>query len=364
MPSPGTSAAPAEVAARRLLGGAAPDGRDAGLEALVRALARRLAQAGDERAVAEQRAHERDVEAIRRRRAEPAAALARVRGAVARLRGLTSPGEILVAAAAELYDASQFERVIVSSVRDGTMIAEAVHLRDGDAGAGTALAALRARPLRLEHPILEAELVRRPRAAIVEEARDDPRVDQTMASIMGWRTYAAAPIAVRGSVVGLLHADRGAGAPLEPADCDVLWAFAGGLAEVYETASLRRALRRERERMRSLLDWLGQRSRELSEAPVELVPRAPSSAPPPEADGGGAPLGPGDLTGLLTHREAEILALLAEGRTNQAIADELVVSAGTVKFHVASILRKLHVANRAEAVSRYFALLGMGPRPQ
>jgi DNA-binding NarL/FixJ family response regulator len=63
--------------------------------------------------------------------------------------------------------------------------------------------------------------------------------------------------------------------------------------------------------------------------------------------------------GLLTRRELDVLRLLAEGRSNRGIAEALVVSEGTVKFHVNSILRKLRVANRAEAVSRYLRLLGM-----
>ena len=66
--------------------------------------------------------------------------------------------------------------------------------------------------------------------------------------------------------------------------------------------------------------------------------------------------------GLLTRRELDVLRLLAEGKANKAIASELVISDGTVKFHVNSILRKLHAANRAEAVSTYLRLLGMrGP---
>ncbi|MBV9003186.1 MAG: helix-turn-helix transcriptional regulator [Solirubrobacterales bacterium] len=50
---------------------------------------------------------------------------------------------------------------------------------------------------------------------------------------------------------------------------------------------------------------------------------------------------------------------MAEGATNRAIADALVISSGTVKFHAGSILRKLHAANRAEAVTRYLRLMGM-----
>jgi LuxR family transcriptional regulator, regulator of acetate metabolism len=213
--------------------------------------------------------------------------------------------------------------------------------------------------VRLEHPLIEAELVRRRRATLVEDSRRDPRVDPTMSAIMGWEAYVAAPIAVRSSVVGVVHAGRRARRPLRAEHCDVLWEFADGLAHAYETATLRRSLRRERERMRTLLDRLGQRSRELGDAPIDLVP--PEEAPSPRAEhvAPEAAERPG-LEGVLTRREREILSMLAEGRTNRAIAAELVISPGTVKFHVNRILRKLRVANRAEAVSRYFALLG-GP---
>lgn len=54
----------------------------------------------------------------------------------------------------------------------------------------------------------------------------------------------------------------------------------------------------------------------------------------------------------LTARELEILALIAEGATNQAIADELVISLGTVKGHINHILSKLEAHNRTEAVAR------------
>ncbi|MGG5252817.1 response regulator [Neobacillus sp. SM06] len=53
----------------------------------------------------------------------------------------------------------------------------------------------------------------------------------------------------------------------------------------------------------------------------------------------------------LSDREKEILELVARGRTNQFIADALFISIHTVKKHMQHILEKLHVNNRAEAVS-------------
>jgi two-component system, NarL family, response regulator LiaR len=52
----------------------------------------------------------------------------------------------------------------------------------------------------------------------------------------------------------------------------------------------------------------------------------------------------------LTSRELEILLLMAEGKTNQDIADELFIALKTVKTHVSNILSKLQVQDRTQAV--------------
>ncbi len=51
----------------------------------------------------------------------------------------------------------------------------------------------------------------------------------------------------------------------------------------------------------------------------------------------------------LTEREVEVLKLVAQGLTNQEIADTLVLSEWTVRTHVRNILDKLHLANRTQA---------------
>jgi LuxR family transcriptional regulator, maltose regulon positive regulatory protein len=65
--------------------------------------------------------------------------------------------------------------------------------------------------------------------------------------------------------------------------------------------------------------------------------------------------GPAAVSGIvdpLTSREPEVLRMLAAGRSNQAIACELVVTLDTVKKHVGHLLGKLGAANRTEALAR------------
>ncbi len=52
----------------------------------------------------------------------------------------------------------------------------------------------------------------------------------------------------------------------------------------------------------------------------------------------------------LTPREREVLHLMVKGLDNHVIADTLIVSRSTVKFHVSNILSKLHATSRTEAV--------------
>jgi DNA-binding NarL/FixJ family response regulator len=59
----------------------------------------------------------------------------------------------------------------------------------------------------------------------------------------------------------------------------------------------------------------------------------------------------------LTAREAEVLALMAEGRSNQAIADQLVVTERAVEKHVTSIFTKLRLTPAAEDHRRVLAVL-------
>jgi LuxR family transcriptional regulator, regulator of acetate metabolism len=348
----------ATAQAHALLG--EPNGEHTDLAALIDAIAARLPQ---DAGAAE---HATALERLRHRYDARFDALRDAQTAVGELREITAPATMLNRAPQTLCEHSALRRAILSVVRQGRMIAEAAHFTGAERAARHVLEELRQEPIQLEHPLIETELLRRRRATIVVDAHVHPRVDRRMAGLLRWRSYVAAPLLVGPTVIGVIHADRGPGNDVDVLDREVLWEFASGLTQAYESAGLRRSLRHEREQMRQFLEWVGARSGELAEARITLATRA--EAQPLASDTERALTTAADVkddgtvfADLLTRRELDVLRLLAEGNTNQAIADALVVSSATVKFHVGGILRKLHVANRAEAVSRYLSLLGMRP---
>lgn len=60
-----------------------------------------------------------------------------------------------------------------------------------------------------------------------------------------------------------------------------------------------------------------------------------------------------DSENPLTERESQVLELVAEGKTTKEIAAELYLSAGTVRNYISTILDKLGVGNRIEAIARF-----------
>ena len=81
--------------------------------------------------------------------------------------------------------------------------------------------------------------------------------------------------------------------------------------------------------------------------------RVPRLAPPAGSSA--------DTTATLTKREKQVLALLAEGRTNREIAEALFISEVTAKVHVRNVLRKLGVRNRTEAALKAARVSGDAP---
>jgi DNA-binding CsgD family transcriptional regulator len=280
--------------------------------------------------------------------------LERVHAAVAHLADAGPVSEIIDRAPGEAAAALDLDRVLLSRLEEGWLVAEALHVSDDERGAEQMLAQLRAAPVRLGYPLVEGELLRRRRAAIVTPAEGEPATRQAHWEVMRWIDYLAAPVIMDGRVVGFLHGDRApVRAPLRIVDRDALSRFAEGFSEVYERAVLRRRLRIERQELRRIATWADARTAELSDGAIDLA-RDRQLAESEEADR--PPAARSALRDLLTPREIDVLEHLVKGETNAEIARTLVVSEGTVKFHVKNILRKMNASNRAEATSHYLRL--------
>ncbi|MEA2168204.1 MAG: LuxR family transcriptional regulator, regulator of acetate metabolism, partial [Solirubrobacteraceae bacterium] len=214
----------------------------------------------------------------------------------------------------------------------------------------------------LAHMLMETELVRRRLPTLVSDPSTDPRTFKPIVEVSRSTSYVAAPIMPTGRVIGFLHADRyGGSEPVTADDRDLLWAFAEHFGLLFERAVLVERLVEQRSRLSSALSHAAACVDELYSDELELTRRGQ-----PATARGGQRRPPGSRVAvLLTAREREVLELLATGATNAAVAQELVISEGTIKSHVKRIHRKLHVSNRAEAVAKFLHLValdeGRGP---
>ncbi len=137
----------------------------------------------------------------------------------------------------------------------------------------------------------------------------------------------------------------------------------------WREAEARLAARRDRELAAEALRAALQTAQRLGAKPLEreivaLATRARLSLATAEhGTATGAAPEPGDPADDLglTAREREVLALLALGRTNRQIAEELFISGNTAGVHVSNILGKLGVAGRGEAAALAYRLGLVGP---
>ena len=267
-----------------------------------------------------------------------------------RLTELGPPSELRAHAAREAAAAVELDRALLTSIVEGALSVDALHAAGSPARAATTAEALGACHVAIEYPLVENEILRRRRARLVRLDSTRSAAHYAFSDVLDWTVYVVAPVVVDGKVVGFLHGDRLPSAPaLDDGDAARLGAFAMCFALAFERAVLRQRLRVQHQQLRQVASWAETRSSELGDLPVTLSDADEGESDPAQA-------GPERLRDLLTRREIEVLELMVHGETNAAIARELVLSAGTVKFHVQNILRKLHCTNRAEATSRYLRL--------
>jgi DNA-binding NarL/FixJ family response regulator len=169
-------------------------------------------------------------------------------------------------------------------------------------------------------------------------------------------SYVVAPVMPAGNVVGFFHADHGPSSrQCDETDREVLWAFAEGFGHIYERTVLLDRLRSQREEIRTTLAAVDTAMTDLSDAELELAEQ-------PDPQSSVTRTAVSVLTTMsgnfdeLTPRELEVLELMVSGAKNQKIAEQLVITEGTVKSHVKHILRKLGAVNRSQAIAQYLGV--------
>jgi DNA-binding CsgD family transcriptional regulator len=284
-----------------------------------------------------------------------------VEAGLAPLRWIHDPDELLARVCEAVVHSCGFDRALLSRVEDSTWrpwksyaVTDRPSERDFRAWMSTTP------EIPLDHLLLESEMVRRHAPAIVTAAEEDARVYQPIVQASGLKSYVAAPLMPTGRVIGFLHADYES-AVVDELDRDILWAFAEAFGQVFERAVLLRRLRDQREQVRRAMETVEQVLDDLASAEIELASRAAPGGSPSAPRRLPSPTPGSRIDSLLTPRELEVLALMATGATNSRIAEQLVITDGTVKSHVKRILRKLRSANRSEAIARYLRLT-MTPR--
>lgn len=273
-----------------------------------------------------------------------------VRDALAELRHATGLATLERDAAAALGHLG-FDRGIVSRLEHGVWVPHQVVVERDPVWAADILGAAQEEPRRLTHELPEAGLVRRGGSILVDRVQERDDVYQVVARMSRSPVYAATPIPGRDRTLGFLHADRYyRGDAPGGLDRTALEAFAEGVGQAVVRL---RALERTRDLLGRVHD-LGPAAGEGPRTATGPARRAPSRPAHRRAGAPPAPAPGGRTLERLTPRECEVLAAVAAGGTNYSIARRLGVSEGTVKTHVKNILHKLEVANRAQAVARWW----------
>ena len=206
-----------------------------------------------------------------------------------------------------------------------------------------------ANPVALAPGTEEAELIRRGGPA----RGGGSEAPSALPEALGLEHHAMAAVVPESRTVALIVLDR-SGPPVAERDRCTLELFAHLLGLAVERLVLRLRLRELSMEFRHLTASAHALMTEAIESPVTLT--TDHGHGPVFTTAGRYAVLPSDLGTLLNEREREIAALMADGRSNREIADELHLAPDTVKAQVARLVRKLGASNRVEAVARYVGM--------
>jgi len=269
--------------------------------------------------------------------------LAGCAAALSRLRGIPTSDALLESACEELVSRCGFHRAVLSRVENSYWKPLMLHERSA-AESGSWFSTWINQTVPITHSSPESEVRSRRRPSLVYDTESAPVYRPLIVQSGNSRSYVVAPLQHGDDVVGFLHTDH---YPLDrradESDREVLWAFADGFGHIYERTVLLERLRAQRDSVRDLFFGAVDRIDHLCEAGIDSVRRG--------YDGDGARSDVALPSQDLTDREAEVFDLMVTGATNQTIAQQLVITEGTVKSHVKHILRKFGAVNRAQAIA-------------
>ncbi len=273
--------------------------------------------------------------------------LAECAAGLSRLRSIRDTTALLDVACEEVVLRCGFQRVVLSRVEGRSWRPSMAHFA-GERQSESWFVDWINQSIPLDSRAPEAQLLAKRRPSLVYDTSNAAVYKPIIVDAGRSRSYVVAPIVHADDVVGFVHADHH---PLtrraDEGDRDVLWAFTDGFSHIYERTVLLERLRDQRDQVRDLVVSAVNRMDDLCESDIAMVRAADSDDhenPTPSKSVYGT-------TGSLTEREADVFRLMVAGATNRAIAEQLVITEGTVKSHVKHILRKFGAANRAQAIA-------------
>lgn len=273
-----------------------------------------------------------------------------------RLRERTTTADLIDGVCDELIRSVGLKRTMLARVEGGTW-------RPWKANAGMLeedwLADWIDRSIPLDELTLETRLLSERRPELVLDTNVEGIAQMVRAA--GVSSYVVAPIMPDGRVVGFLHADHGIdGRACDAVDRDLLWAFAEGFGHCYEQVLLVEELQLRREQVRRAVADVSAGLDAITDHEVELTGH-------PEGRAGARPQVAASAVharvARLTERELDVLELVVAGARNGEIAERLMITVGTVKSHVKSVLSKLGVENRSQAIALALGAREQGVRP-
>lgn len=165
--------------------------------------------------------------------------------------------------------------------------------------------------------------------------------------LLGSGRYLVAPVVANSRVVAMLHVGRRSDGEIAAADIDVLDAFASAYSLLHECMLNRERVQQQRTSIARAAARLTEEADRIAAAAISFNDESDMAGEPPTIAANCA------LAATLSDRERQVFERLVVGASNAEIAEELVITAETVKTHVKRILRKIGAINRSEAIALY-----------